>query len=157
MLNPLGAVGGAVRRSPFGAGEQRVLLPFSRRKKAVAAVTRVNGCSFCPRGQTTPQAKGWFVCRRIVSTLLPNTGQPRPFVSKQKDAKIAFPTCVLAANEIASDFHAAVRLEQNLPGWPASDFPVLSKRDNDGAFLSGVYLLEIGRPTPGMRVCLAEM
>ena len=57
----------------------------------------------------------------------------------------------------ADNFDAAVRLEQNLPGWPASDFPVLSKRDNDGAFLSGVYLLEIGRPTPGMRVCLAEM
>ena len=114
-LNRFGAVGDAVRRSPFGAGEQRVLLPFSRRKKAVAAVTRVNGCSFCPRGQTTPQAKGWFVCRRIVSTLLPNTGQPRPFVSKQKDAKIAFPTCVLAANEIASDFHAAVRMNSKSP------------------------------------------
>ena len=75
-LNRFGAVGDAVRRSPFGAGEQRVLLPFSRRKKAVAAVTRVNGCSFCPRGQTTPQAKGWFVCRTIVSTLLPDARQP---------------------------------------------------------------------------------
>ena len=99
-LNRFGAVGDAVRRNPFGAGERRVLLPFSRRKKAVAAVTRVNGCSFCPRGQTTPQAKGWFVCRTIGSTLLPDARQPRPFVSKQKDAKVAYSTRVLAASEI---------------------------------------------------------
>ena len=38
-----------------------------------------------------------------------------PFVSKQKDAKIDFPTCVLAANEIASDFHAAVRMNSKSP------------------------------------------
>ena len=52
LLNPLGAVGGAVRRSPFGAGEQRVLLPFSRWKKVVAAAACTKGSWFWPRGQT---------------------------------------------------------------------------------------------------------
>ena len=145
-LHRFGGVGGAAGRIPFAAGERRVLLPFSRRKKAVAAVTRVNGCSFCPRGQTTPQAKGWFVCRRIVSTLLPNTGQPRPFVSKQKDAKIAFPTRVLAANEIASDFHAAVRMNSKSPAGLGLSRPTALRYIWN--ILSGHYLVRIDRPRP---------
>ena len=59
------------------------------------------------------------VCLPITgSTPLPDAGQPRPFVSKQKDAKIAFPTYILAASEIASDFHAAAPVEQQILGRP---------------------------------------
>ena len=45
MLHRFGGVGGAVGRIPFAAGERRVLLPFSRRKKAVAARLRARGCT----------------------------------------------------------------------------------------------------------------
>ena len=70
LLNSFGAVGNRNRRQavPAGvsrtarnvpsrnsAGEQRVLPPFSRRKKVVAAGTCTKGSWFWPRGQTTPK------------------------------------------------------------------------------------------------------
>ncbi len=70
LLNSFGAVGNRNRRQavPAGvsrtarnvpsrnsAGEQRVLPPFSRRKKVVAAAACTKGSWFWPRGQTTPK------------------------------------------------------------------------------------------------------
>ena len=63
-----------------------------------------------------PNGSGVLSQRDFYGTPLPDAGQPRPFVSKQKDAKIAFPTYILAASEIASDFHAAAPVEQQILG-----------------------------------------
>ena len=53
-------------------------------------------------------------------------------------AKNAFPTCHLAASEIATgNFDAAVLGTQKFPGWPAPGFRVLSPRDIYGTFCPG--------------------
>ena len=76
--------------------------------------------------------------KTIGSTPLPDTRQPRPFVSKQKDAKVAFPTCVLAASEmICRSFRRRGSSGVLFPGWPASCFSVLSQRDIYGTFCLG--------------------
>jgi len=56
-------------------------------------------------------AVGWFGCQTIDSILLPDTRQPAPFVGAQKGRKSAFSAYAVAANEIAGDFDAAVRVE----------------------------------------------
>ena len=62
-------------------------------------------------------------------------------------AKTLFTTCVLAASEIATgNFDAAAQPKQKSPGWPASDFRVLSQRDIYGTFCPGpIYLGKAGR------------
>ena len=146
MLNQFGAVGGTVRRSPLGAGEQRVLLPFSRRKKVVAAAACTKGSWFWPRGQTTP--KFVRICLPITgSTPLPDTGQPRPFVSKQKDAKVAFPPCVLAANEmICRSFRRRGSSQTNSPRLAGLRLPHPIAARYIWDILSGVYRLNRAGP-----------
>ena len=51
-----------------------------------------------------------FGCQTIDSILLPDTRQPAPFVGAQKGRKSAFSAYAVAANEIAGDFDAAVRV-----------------------------------------------
>ena len=114
LLNSFGAVGNRNRRQavPAGvsrtarnvpsrnsAGEQRVLPPFSRRKKVVAAGTCTKGSWFWPRGQTTPK-----ICENMSAD---NRQHPisryraaTSFCQQTKGRKSCFPPCVLAANEM---------------------------------------------------------
>ena len=66
-------------------------------------------------------------------------------------AKSAFPAYVLAASEIARrQFRRRGFFMRSSPGWPASDFRVLSPRDIYGTFCLGSIWLNAGRPAPGM-------
>ena len=76
MLHRFGGVGGAAGRIPFAAGERRVLLPFSRRKKAVAAHLRAGGCTilFAAR-RAADLGKVWLRRRLAVQVCLPISRQ----------------------------------------------------------------------------------
>ena len=112
-----------------------------------------------------------YVCRLVGSILLPDarqpTGMPAAFTGEEipcrpkgrpafrggprnrdfSRKKRFLPTCVLAASEIATgNFDAAAWGKPKSPGWPASDFRVLSQRDIYGTFCPGpIYLGKAGR------------
>ena len=116
-LNPFGAVGGAVRRSPLGAGEQRVLLPFSRWKKVVAAAACTKGSWFWPRGQTTPK-----ICENMAAD---NRQHPisryraaTSFCQQTKGRKNCFSHLCSRGKRNRKRFPRRGSHEQQISGWP---------------------------------------
>ena len=107
LLNRFGGVGGAAGRIPLAAGEQKRFCPLLGLRPKGGAARHPYSIVL---NMAAPHTWERFGCQTIDSILLPGIRQPHTFVSKQKYAKVAFSAWLLAANEIAGDFDAAVQL-----------------------------------------------